>query len=147
MCLISKIIDDTPMADTVLYTTALHECFMRLYKEFTFNDVHILLNKMEENNIPKSITTYHEILKIYSRSGNFNKCMKFFNQMVDEDHIKPNIITFNRLLKCCRYSSDINAANEILRLMQNDFNTDPDIYTFAELLHLYSQVMHSLNFL
>ena len=130
------------MADTVLYNAALHECFLRLYKNFTFQDVDDLLTKMKENNITKDIVTYHEILKIYSRSGNFNKCMDFFNEMVDKDKIKPNITTFNRLMKCCRYSNDINDAKEILRLMQNDFNISPDLYTYIELIYLYSQVWY-----
>ena len=128
------------MADTTLYNTALHECFLRLYKQFTFKDVDHLLDIMEQNKISKDMFTYHEILKIYSRSGDFGKCMEYFNDMVDRDNIKPNITTFNRLMKCCRYSNNVNNANEILRLMKNDFNVSPDLYTYIECMYLFSQV-------
>ena len=128
------------MTDTALYNTALHECFKRLYSNFTFDDIDNLLLKMKENNIDKNMVTYHEILKIYARCADLNKCMRYFNDMVDVDRIQPTVTTFNRLLKCCVYAYDVNNAKEVLRLMRNDFNVSPDIYTYRELISLYSQV-------
>lgn len=86
---------------------------------------------MRKSNIKPGVPTFNTLLKLYSRTKNFNDALQIYEEM--QQSVEPSIVTFNTLIDGCAHRGDMEQAATFFDEIINRGMT-PDICTMTSLL-------------
>lgn len=96
---------------------------------------------MTKKNIPRSLRMMTALIHKVGRSGDIDKAMDLFNEMVIVDNFVPNLVTFNALIDIHAHkkpTSDVEGANRVFNMLA-EVGLQPNIVTFGTMIDMYAK--------
>jgi pentatricopeptide repeat protein len=127
----AKDLDPALYRDMVMYFASAG----RLEYALEINDI------MTKKKIDRTVRMMTALIHKAGRSGDVDKAMDLFNQMMIVDGLVPNIITFNALIDVHAHKKagpDVAGAIRIFDML-NEVGLQPDNVTFGTLIDMYAK--------